>query len=54
MVTSIKLSELELTSGRIGPFAGEFDELRVYNYPLSSEEVHGNYAAGPDEVNLAK
>jgi hypothetical protein len=54
MVTGIKLSELKLTSGRIGPFAGEFDELRVYNYPLSSEEVHGNYTAGPDKVNLAK
>ena len=52
MVTSIKLSELGLTSGQIGPFAGAFDELRIYDYPLNAQEVQGNYAAGPDKVNV--
>jgi predicted phosphodiesterase len=54
MVTGIKLSELGLTSGRIGPFAGQFDELRIYDYPLSADEVQGNYAAGPGRVNLTR
>jgi len=54
MVTGIKLSELKLTSGRIGPFAGKFDELRIYDYPLNDRQVRGNYAAGPNKVNLAK
>jgi calcineurin-like phosphoesterase family protein len=54
MVTKIKLSELALTSGRIGPFAGVFDELRIYDYPLSAAEVAGNYAAGPDKLRVAK
>jgi predicted phosphodiesterase len=54
MVTKIKLSELGLTSGRIGPFAGKFDELRIYDYPLNARQVQGNYAAGPNRVNLAK
>jgi len=54
MVTSIKLSELGLTSGQIGPFAGAFDELRIYDYPLSAQEVQGNYAAGPDKLNVTK
>jgi len=52
MITSIKLSELGLTSGQIGPFAGVFDELRIYDYPLSAQEVQGNYATGPDGVNI--
>jgi len=53
IVTSIKLSELGLSSGRIGPFAGNFDELRIYDYPLNAKEVAGNYEAGPDKVNVA-
>jgi predicted phosphodiesterase len=52
--TDIKLSELNMLPGRIGPFAGHFDELRIYDYPLSAHQVQGNYAAGPDKVNLAK
>jgi len=54
MGTGIKLSDLKLTEGKIGPFAGEFDELRVYDYPLAASQVQGNYEVGPDKVNLAK
>jgi len=54
MATGIKLSQLKLTGGRIGPFAGKFDELRIYDYPLSAGEVQGNYAAGANKLNLAK
>jgi hypothetical protein len=52
--TGIKLSELSMRLGRIGPFAGQFDELRIYDYPLSAREVEGNYATGPDRVNFTK
>ncbi|MDP6353665.1 MAG: metallophosphoesterase [Planctomycetota bacterium] len=54
MVTSIKLSELGLTTGQVGPFAGKFDELRIYDYPLNAQEVQGNYTAGPNKLNLAR
>lgn len=54
MVTGVKLSELKLTSGQVGPLAGKFDELRIYDYPLSADQVQGNYASGPNKVNLAK
>jgi predicted phosphodiesterase len=52
--TGIKLSELSMSQGRIGPFAGQFDELRIYDYPLGADEVRSNYAAGPNEVNVIK
>ena len=51
--TKIKLDRLELASGQIGPFAGAYDELRVYDYALGPEEVKGNYEAGPDQLRLA-
>jgi len=54
MDTGIKLSELKLTEGKVGPFAGEFDELRIYDYPLNAAQVKGSYASGPSKLNLAK
>ncbi len=54
IVTSIKLSELGLTSGQIGPFSGTFDELRIYDYPLRAQEVQGNYATGPRKLNFTR
>ncbi len=54
MDTSIKLSELNLTTGRIGPFAGIYDELRIYDYPLSPEQVRGSFRSGPDSLNIKK
>jgi len=54
MVTTIKLSELNLTSGQIGPFAGSFDELRIYDYPLTAHEVQGNFERDPSRVLIKK
>ena len=54
IVTGIKLSELDLTSGQVGPFAGKFDELRFYDYPLNEKEVRGNFEAGPDKLEVAE
>jgi len=53
MPTGLKLSDIEEAKNRIGPFAGRFDELRLYAYPLSEGEVAGNYEAGPDRLELA-
>ena len=50
MHTGITLSELRITGGQVGPFAGTFDELRVYDYALSHEQVRGSFAAGPDTL----
>lgn len=52
LATAIKLSDLKLTQGRVGPFAGKFDELRIYDYPLSDAEVRGSYLAGPNKVKV--
>lgn len=54
MTTTIKLSELALTEGKIGPFAGSFDELRIYDYPLTPSEVLGNFERGPAIVQVKK
>jgi hypothetical protein len=50
--TGIRLSELAFDSGRLGPFAGQFDEFRVYDYALTEKQVRGSYRAGPDALNL--
>lgn len=34
-------------------FAGEFDEVRFYNYALTGAQALGNFQVGPDTVNLA-
>jgi len=53
MNTSIQLSDLDLKHARIGPFAGVYDELRIYDYALSPHEVRNNFRQGPDVVDLA-
>ena len=50
--TGIRLSDLALKNGRLGPFAGRFDELRVYDVALNEKQVRGSYRAGPDALNL--
>ena len=52
MVTAIKLSELGLASGQIGPFAGAIDELRIYDYPLTPREIEGNFGRGPSRLQI--
>jgi hypothetical protein len=54
MVTSIKLSELALERARVGPFAGRFDELRIYDFPLTPPEVQGNFERGPCRIQITK
>jgi len=54
MTTGVKLADLGLTSGQIGPIAGKFDELRIYDYALTDQQVRGNYAVGANKVNIAK
>jgi hypothetical protein len=36
-----------------GAWAGEYDEVRFYNYVLSPAQVVGNYQVGPETVNTA-
>jgi hypothetical protein len=50
--TSLKLTDVDDTANRIGPFAGRFEELRIYRHALTPEEVAGNFNHGPDELNL--
>jgi len=54
LTTKIKLSELALTRGQIGPFAGTFDELRIYDYPMSSAEVSASFKAGPSRLSVER
>lgn len=53
MQTGIKLSALAITNGCLGPFAGLFDDVRVYDYPLSAKQVRGNYMSGPEAMTVA-
>lgn len=50
LATGIKLKDIQITKAGIGPCAGVYDELRIYDYPLSAGEVAGNYNAGPDAI----
>ena len=52
--TGIELSKLKLTRGRIGPFAGIFDEVRIYDYPLNERQVAVSFEAGPDKLKVAE
>ncbi len=52
MQTSIKLSDVDDSQNRLGPFTGKLDELRIYDYPLSLAEVRGNFALGPDRLSV--
>ncbi len=50
MPTTLKLSDVSETQNRLGPFAGIFDELRIYDFPLSPGEVASNYNSGPERL----
>ncbi len=54
MRTSLKLTDVEDTRNSIGPFEGLFDEMRVYDYPLTDAQVRGSFAAGPDKLEVAE
>ncbi len=58
--TTIELADINDVNNWLGRsnwtadsnFEGSFDEFRIYDYALSSNQVLGNYDAGPDVVNL--
>jgi len=52
--TDLHLKDVEDTNNTLGPFIGKFDELRIYDYPLTLAEVQGNYQAGPNQLGLSK
>lgn len=54
MGVSLQLTDVEEAGNLIGPFAGEFDELRLYDYPLTPEEVSGNHWHGPNKLIVDK
>jgi hypothetical protein len=54
MRTSIHLSDVSDTHNVLGPFAGNFDEFRIYDYALRSEEVQGNFLAGPNKLSVVR
>jgi hypothetical protein len=53
MRTSLKLTDVDDTKNSIGPFEGIFDEVRVYDYPLTEAEVRGSFHAGPNKLSTA-
>jgi hypothetical protein len=46
--TTIDLSDITNTDNRVGPFAGSYDELRIYDLPLGPTAVRRSFDAGPD------
>ena len=50
MPTGLKLADVSEDQNRLGPFAGVFDEFRIYDYPLTPGEVANNYNAGSDQL----
>ncbi len=46
--TTISLSDVTNTVNRIGPFAGVYDELRIYDVPLGPTAVEASFRAGPE------
>lgn len=54
MPTRLKLEDVDDSASSVGPFAGTFDELRMYDYPLSPDEVRGTFESGPEKLRLAE
>jgi hypothetical protein len=54
MPTRLKLEDVDDSASTVGPFSGRFDELRMYGYPLSPEEVRGSFEAGPGRIRVAE
>jgi hypothetical protein len=51
--TSVRLTDVNDSQSKLGPFTSTLDELRVYDYPLSLAEVRGNFAVGPERLRVA-
>jgi len=50
--TSKLLGEVDDTQNRLGPIAGTYNELRIYDYPLGPTAVRRCFEAGPDRLPL--
>jgi len=48
LTVSKLLVDVDDTQNRLGPIAGTFDELRIYDYPLGPTAVRRSFEAGPD------
>jgi len=44
------LGDVDKTQNRLGPIAGTYDELRIYDYPLGPTAVRRCFEAGPDKL----
>jgi hypothetical protein len=53
LVTSKLLVDVDDTQNRLGPVAGVYDELRIYDYPLGPTAVRRSFAAGPAKLPVA-
>jgi hypothetical protein len=53
LVTGKLLRDVDDTQNRLGPFAGTYDELRIYDYPLGPTAVRRSFAAGPAKLPVA-
>jgi hypothetical protein len=59
-LTDISLSDINDVNNWLGRsnwtgdsnLEGTYDEFRIYDYAMSSEQVRGNFQAGPDTINL--
>jgi len=52
--TSKLLGDVDDTKNRLGPIAGAYDELRIYDYPLGPTAVRHCFEAGPDKLPVAE
>jgi len=50
LVTSKLLTDVDDTQNRLGPVAGVYDELRIYDYPLGPTAAKRSCAAGPAQL----
>jgi hypothetical protein len=53
MRTGLLLEDVDDTANTVGPFAGRFDELRIYDYPLVEAEVRASFEAGAEKLEVA-
>jgi predicted phosphodiesterase len=54
MKIGLKLSDITETNNMLGAFAGTFDELRIYDWPLNEKAARSSYEAGPDRLTVTE
>ena len=53
MRTGLSLGDVDDSASTLGPFEGQFDELRIYDYSLDSAEVRASFRAGSGKLRIA-